>query len=151
MALTVLLAPVGLQVWARCPRPRHSRGNRPANTCAKTQATLVKSPPACTWLPPCIICCQQQATRERQPRAPACTSERDPHQCSSSLPKRSAGGNILTCPSSCLNSGCPWTARNKRVTCQASREPQPDARGISLMTVVIPGNGELVSYCLLGQ
>ena len=26
-----------------------------------------------------------------------------------------------------------------------------NARGISLMTVVIPGNGELVSYCLLGQ
>ena len=74
----------------------------------------------------CVICCQEQATQEHQPRALAYTSVRDSHQFPSSLLKRSAGGSILTCPSSCRNSECPWAAHNKRVTCQTSREPQPD-------------------------
>ena len=55
----------------------------------------------------CVICCQQQATQEHQPRALVYTSVRDSHQFPSSLLKRSAGGNVLTCQSSCRNSGCP--------------------------------------------
>ena len=67
--------------------------------------------------------------RVHQPRAPVSTLERDCHRCPSSLRKRSAGGSIPTCPSSCLNSECPWAAHNKRLTCQASREPKSDAGG----------------------